>query len=766
MKKDKLYFLVILVLIITVSCNQQIKNTQKSYLDKRVDSVLKLMTLEEKIGQLNQLSNPYMSTGTGEAIEHNENYDDLIRKAKVGSFLNVTGAEETYRLQKLAVEESRLGIPLLFAYDVIHGYKTMFPIPLAEAASFDRKVMQKSARIAAIESSANGLNWTFAPMIDVSRDPRWGRIMEGAGEDVYLNEQAAIARIKGFQGKNLADANTIAACAKHFVGYGAALAGRDYHSVDMSERMLREVYLPPFKAAVNEEVATIMTAFNTVNGVPASGNKWIQTNILREEWNYKGFVISDWDSMGEMEDHGNVEDDYSIAKLGVETGVDVDMQSLIYIEHIEQLIKDGQITEQQINKMVRRILRVKFRLGLFDNPYQYCDKEAEKNNVYTDEHLAASRNIAKRSIVLLKNEENILPLSKDIKTIAVIGPLAKDKDAPIGNWRAKGEANSAVSLFEGIENAVSENTNVIYAEGCKLVLNEELGFFMPLEINETDRSGFAEAVRTAKKADVVVMALGEIAFMSGECRSYADISLQGLQLDLLQEIRKTGKPIVLTLFNGRPMVLTDVVEYTDAILECWLLGSQSGNAIADVLFGDYNPSGKLPSTFPYHVGQIPIYYELLNGGRPLKPNVYEFSSKYRDIPNTPLFAFGYGLSYTTFEYSGLKLSSDKITFSDSLIISAKIKNTGDYDGEEVVQLYIRDVIGNGVSRPVLQLKGFEKIMIRKGEIKDVQFIIKPDDLAFFRLDKKFAPEAGMFKVFLGTSSDNLLLESEFELVEN
>ena len=759
-------YLVLASFLVLGSSSQQIPESKPDDgLDKRVKELLSKMTLEEKVGQMNQLSNPYQQTGTGVMTAREEKFDEMIAKGEIGSFLNVLGVDETMRLQKIAVEKSRLGIPLIFAYDVIHGYKTLFPVPLAEAASFDRAMMQKSARIAAIESAANGLHWTFAPMVDISRDPRWGRIMEGAGEDVYLGQEAAIARVHGFQGDKLSDANTIAACAKHFVGYGAAIGGRDYHSVDMSERMLREVYLPPFKAAVDAGVATFMSAFNTVNGVPASGNRWLQTDILRGEWGFDGFVVSDWNSLGEMIFHGNVESNYDIGHLGVDAGIDMDMEGRIYVQHVKQLLDDKKITISQIDEMVSRILLIKFRLGLFDNPFQYCDKQKEKELTMHPDHLLASREVAKKSIVLLKNENKTLPISKKVKRIAVIGPLANDKDAPLGNWRGNATPNTAVSLLEGIREVAGNKIEVLYAEGCKLATNAEQNFFTQLEINTTDRSGFAEAIEAAKKADVVIMALGETAYMSGECRSYADISLKGLQLELLREIKKTGKPVILTLFNGRPLVLTDVVEHTDAILNCWLLGSQSGYAIADVLFGDYNPSGKLPASFPYHVGQIPIYYEQMNSGRPYDPNPTGFSSKYRDIPNAPLFAFGFGLSYTNFAYSNLLLSSAKIGLNESITIKATITNTGDYSGEEVVQLYIRDVAGKGVSRPMLQLKGFEKVMIEKGASKEVSFKINPADLAFYRLDKTFAPEAGKFEVFVGTSSDNLALKGSFDLVE-
>ena len=733
--------------------------------EKRVKELISQMTLEEKLGQLSQFSNPYISTGTSASEEQNTKIDDYIRQGQVGSFLNIVGAEETGRLQKIAIEESRLGIPIIFGYDVIHGFKTIFPIPLGEAASFDRAALEKSTRIAAIESAANGLNWTFAPMVDISRDPRWGRIMEGAGEDVYLGCEAAKARVHGFQGDNLADANTIAACVKHFAAYGAPIGGREYNTVDMSERMMYEVYLPPYKAAVDAGVATVMSAFNTNGGVPASGNRWLQTDLLKNQWGFDGFVVSDWTSVTEISYQGAAETPYDAAYYGLNAGVDMDMMGKLYIDYGKKLIDDKKISLVQIDDMVGRVLRVKFKLGLFDNPYQYCDVKKEKELTLCLDHLAASRDVAKRSIVLMKNDKNVLPLSKNIKRIAVIGPLANDKDAPIGNWRAKADTNSAVSLLEGIKTAVGNKVEVTYSEGCKLTTTYPYGFFEPVNINTSDRSGFADAIAKAQNADVVIIALGEVALMSGECRSYADISLKGLQVELLREIKKLGKPVILTLFTGRPLVLTDVVDYTDAILNCWLLGSQSGNAIADVLFGDYNPSGKLPASFPYHVGQIPIFYEQLSTGRPVNSNPGGFESKYRDIPNDPLFPFGFGLSYTTFDYANLKLSKSTISLSDSITIKATVKNTGNYDGEEVVQLYIRDEFGNGVARPVKQMKGFEKVMISKGTSKEVTFTIHPSDLAFYRLDKKWAPEVGKFEVFVGTSSNNLPLKGEFELVE-
>lgn len=757
--------IILISFVIMQSCSSGDGTNSNNEMEKKVSELIKQMTLEEKLGQLNQFSNPYISTGTSESLEQNQNYDDMIRKGLVGSFLNVLGAEETMRLQKIAIEESRLGIPIIFGYDVIHGYKTMFPIPLADAASFDREAMKLSTRIAATEASANGIHWTFAPMVDISRDPRWGRIMEGAGEDVFLGEQAAIARIKGFQGDDLSEAGTIAACAKHFAAYGAAYGGRDYNMADMSERMMREVYLPPFKAAVDAGVATFMSAFNTNGGVPASGDKWLQTDVLRNEWGFDGFVVSDWTSVTELMAHSVAETPYDAAFSGLNAGVDMDMMGRLYLDYGQKLIDDKKITISQIDEMVKRVLRIKYKLGLFTNPYQYHDKKRQEELTLHPDHLAASRDVAKKSIVLLKNENNVLPITDKIKRIAVIGPLANDKDAPLGNWRGNSDPNTAVSLLEGITKAAENKYEIVYAEGCKLTTNYPHTFFSPVEINNNDRSGFAEAISAAKKADAVIVALGETAYMSGECRSYADISLKGLQVELLREIKKTGKPVILALFTGRPLVLTDAVEHADAILNCWLLGSESGNAIADVVFGKYNPSAKLPASFPYHVGQIPVFYEELPTGRPNNPDPFGFGTKYRDIPNEPLFAFGYGLSYTTFEYSNFSLSKTNISMSETIEIKATIANTGQYDGEEVVQLYIRDLIGNGVSRPLKQLKGFEKVLIKKGEKTEVTFTIKPGDLAFYRLDKTFGPEAGKFEVFVGPASNNLPLKGTFELTE-
>ncbi len=759
--KKFLILTVATVSVLGISCSSSDQQ------DDRVKALLSKMTLEEKIGQLNLISNPYISTGTGaaNADNHNSNIDEMVRSGSVGNFLNVLGAEETYRLQKIATEESRLGIPLIFGYDVIHGYKTMFPIPLADAASFDREAMEMSAHYMSKEAAANGINWTYAPMVDISRDPRWGRIMEGAGEDVYLGVEAAKARVKGIQGDSMSDQTTIAACAKHFVGYGGAIAGRDYSSLDVSERMLREVYFPPFQAAVDAGVASFMSSFNTINGEPASTNRWLMKDILRDEWGFEGFVVSDWASIEETIPHGSSADKLDAAYGGLNAQIDMDMCGYLYINHTKELLESGRITMKEIDFLVGNILKVKFDLGLFDDPYKYSDLSRQESETLSKENHEASREVARRSMVLLKNDDQLLPLSKETKRIAVIGPLAKDKDAPLGNWRGQAVSNTAVSLLEGIEAAVGKNCQVVYAEGCALERNESLDFFVQLDIEEEDRSGFAAAKRLARSADVVIMAIGETAYMSGECRSYADISLKGLQSELLEEIYKVGTPVVTALFTGRPLVLTDEMKNTDAMVNCWLLGSESGHAIADVLFGDYNPSGKLPASFPYHLGQVPIYYSELNSGRPYNPVPESFSTKYRDVPNTPLFAFGYGLSYTTFDYESIELSSSEIDMNGELKVKVTLRNSGDYDGAEVVQLYVRDMVGYRVSRPLIELKGFEKIFIKRGESAEVEFIITPDELAFYRFDKKFAPEAGEFTIFAGTSSDNLPLNQMFTLVE-
>ena len=610
----------------TFAQKSEIKSSVKD-VETKVDSVLNLMTLEEKVGQLVQYNGSWDLTGPASDVG-NQQKEEKLKQGLVGSMLNVLSVHATTEAQKLVMENSRLKIPLMFGYDVIHGYKTMFPVPLAETASWDLDAMEESARIAAIESVADGVNWTFSPMIDISRDARWGRIMEGSGEDPYLTSKVAVAKVKGYQGEDLSDPTTIAATAKHFAGYGFAEGGRDYNTVNVGENVLHNVILPPFEAAANAGVATFMNSFNEIDGVPSTGNKTLQRDILKGDWEWNGFVVSDWGSIPEMINHGVARDKVDAAKIAIKAGSDMDMEGGAYEAGLVELVNEGKVDEELINDAVRRVLRVKFKMGLFEDPYRYSDPKMMAKVDY-DEHKQIAREIARKSIVLLKNEKNLLPLKASVKKIAVIGPLANDKDSPIGNWRAQGEANSAVSLLEGVKNAVGKNIEVTYAKGADLGMGER-SFLKPLEINTTDRSGFAEAIEKAKKADVVIMALGEDAFQTGEGRSQVNIDFAGLQQELLQEVYKVNKNIVLVLFNGRPLEISWSAENVPAIVEAWLLGSESGNAIADVLFGKYNPSGKLPVSFPRAVGQEPLYYNLKNTGRPSNPSDVTYSD-YRDM---------------------------------------------------------------------------------------------------------------------------------------
>jgi beta-glucosidase len=734
---NRIYLLVIVVAIFT-GC-QKNSNTSpssaNSRVDGRVDSVLALMTLEEKIGQLTLFTSDYDVTGP----TIRENYKDDIKAGKVGAIFNAFGADYTRKLQEIAVKETRLHIPLLFGYDVIHGHRTIFPIPLGESCSWDLNVMQQSARIAAEEASAEGLHWTFAPMCDIARDPRWGRMAEGAGEDTYLGSRIAEARVKGFQGEDIGALNSVLACVKHFAAYGAAQAGRDYHTTDMSDRVLREVYLPPYKAAIDAGAATVMTSFNELDGIPATGNKYLMTDILRKEWNFTGFVVTDYTSIMELLPHGIAEDTASAAALALEAGVDMDMQAGFYNDALEKLVKEGKLKEGFIDEAVRRILRKKFELGLFDDPYRYSNVEREKSTVMKKEFLDAARDGARKSIVLLKNEKQVLPLSKSINRIAVIGPLADARREMIGSWSAAGDWTKAVTLLEGIKAAVTPSTQVLYARGCN--------------INDDTTKYFAQAIQTAKQADVVVLAVGEAALMTGEAASRTALDLPGVQQKLVEEIQKTGKPMVVVLSNGRPLTINWINDNIPAIVETWFLGTQAGHAIADVLFGDYNPSGKLTVTFPRSVGQVPIYYSMKNTGRPMDAN-NKYTSKYLDESNEPLYPFGYGLSYTTFTYGDISLSSPQITQQDELKVTCKVTNTGKRAGEEVVQLYIHDLVGS-VTRPVKELKNFQKIMLQPGESKEITFTITQHDLSFYRKDMSFGVEPGKFEVYIGGNSRDL-----------
>ncbi len=734
------------------SCDLSTGNNQTEFSSKKdqiretfLDSLMQEMTLEEKIGQTVLFSAGWNVTGP----TLDENYIIYLRDGMLGAIFNMHSAKGSKEFQKIAVEETRLGIPLLFGYDVIHGHKTIFPISLGEAASWDMEMIEKASRIAAEEASSTGINWTFAPMVDIARDPRWGRVSEGAGEDVYLGVQVAKARVQGFQGNDLSKYNTILACAKHYAAYGAPIAGRDYNTVDMSERELRTTYLPPFKAAVDAGVSTFMTAFNELNGVPASGNKFLLTDILREEWGFEGFVVTDYTSINEMIPHGFSKDEKQAGEQAINAGVDMDMQGGIFLRNLETLLAEGKVSEKRINDAARSILDMKYQLGLFEDPYRYIDTQREKETLSKPKYLEAARDMARKSMVLLKNDNQLLPLSKN-KKIALIGPLAKDDREIIGSWAAQGDrTGTAISVFEGIDDLLGSDKNIIYAKGC--------------EINDDDQSNFKQAVLAAKQADVVVMVMGESHQMSGEAASRTNLDLPGVQKELIAEIKKTGKPLVIILMNGRPLTLEYENKVADAILEAWWSGTMGGAAIADLLYGEYNPSGKLPITFPRNVGQIPIYYNAKNTGRPYNPvlphNTYW--SRYLDVDNSPLYPFGYGLSYTSFEYTDLILNKQEYSFDEDINIRVTLSNTGKYDGEEVVQLYVQDLVGN-VTRPLKELKGFEKVYLKSSESQLVSFTINSDDLAFYNLDMSFKAEAGEFKVFVGTNSDDVL-ESKFIL---
>lgn len=720
-------------------CNSVSDSGKKlSETDHKVDSVLALMTIEEKVGQLSQMSGVGELTGP---VSESHSYLDAVRNGQVGSMLNINGVEYTRKLQEITLNETRLGIPLLFGYDVIHGYKTIMPLPLAEACSWEPEIAARSARVAAAEAAAAGQHWTFAPMIDVARDPRWGRIMEGAGEDTYLNNVFAVARVKGFQGNDLSDHRTIAACAKHYAAYGAAEGGRDYNTTDMSERTLREVYLPPFKAAADAEVATFMTAFNEIAGVPATGSSLLK-NIMRNEWKYNGMVVSDWNSIGEMISHGVAPGKREAAILAMRAGVDMDMQGHVYSEELLELVKEGVIPEAMIDDAVRRILKLKFELGLFDDPFRYCNEKREQETLLSDKHREEAREIARRSVVLLKNEGQVLPLSRNIRSLALIGPLADDNDNILGGWRGRGEAKDAVSVLDGLGRYLGPEVKINYAKGC--------------DIDTDDRSGIKEAVAQARKSDAVVLVVGESGDMSGEAHSRAYLGLPGVQTDLIKAVHSAGKPVVLVLMNGRPLAIPWEAENVPAILETWFLGTEAGNAIADVLFGEFNPSGKLVATFPYATGQIPVYYNHKNTGRPGVAGA-SFNSKYLDVPIEPLFPFGHGLSYTHFDYSRLRLASDTISMDEELLVSITIRNTGDYAGEEVVQLYIRDPYAS-VTRPVKELKGFNKIHLEPGEEEEVTFLIDKEMLSFYDIHMNRKAEPGEFHVMIGTSSAEYLQE--------
>lgn len=729
--------ILLLGIILFQSCKQDKEKIEISIdYSQKVDSLLAIMTLDEKIGQLNLLTSGWDVTGPSMS----ENYQQLIREGKVGGIFNAFTVKYIAELQRQAVEETRLGIPLLFGYDVIHGHRTIFPIPLAQACSWDLETIEHSDKIAAMEATAEGINWSFAPMVDISRDPRWGRVSEGAGEDTWLGSQIGAARVRGFQGDKLNNKNTVLACVKHFAAYGAPQAGRDYHTVDMSKRSLFEYYLPPYKACFDAGAATVMTSFNEIAGVPSTSNKWLYTDLLRDTWGFKGFSVTDYSAIYELIPHGVAADSAMAGELALNAGIDMDMQSNIYLNFLKSSLEKGKVSIKTINDAVRRILTAKYQLGLFEDPYRYCNEEREKNEILTKESQEFARQFVTKSCVLLKNENQTLPIPKTVKKIALIGPLGDSKEDMLGNWSAAGRWEDCVTLYEGLqEKGKNYGFKVEFAKGC--------------DVLDASTVGFAKAIQLAKSADYVVLAIGEHRNMSGEAASRTHIDIPGVQQELANKIIALGKQTAVVLFNGRPLVLNELNEKAPAILEAWFGGTQTGNGIADLLFADAIPSGKITMTFPRDVGQVPIHYNMKNTGRPVTPDnpTYKYKSRYIDCPNEPLFPFGYGLSYTTFEYANLTVDKASFTPADTLNISVDVSNTGKFDGDEIVQLYIRDLVGS-VTRPVKELKGFKKVSIPMGATTRVEFQLTANDLRFYDLNMKYNFEPGEFDVYVGPNS--------------
>ena len=737
--------------------NPNLKDLKK---EKFISDLISKMTIEEKAGQMNQYNGFWDATGQMPEGDYQKKRYNELKNGLVGSMLNVIGVKEIRALQKIAVEETRLGIPLIFGHDVIHGYKTIFPIPLAESSSWDLELMENSARVAAREASADGLHWTFAPMVDISRDARWGRVMEGAGEDSYLGSLVAKARVRGFQGNDLNDINTIVACAKHFAGYGFSEAGRDYNTTDFNQFTLHNTIMPPFKAAVDAGVRTFMNSFNTLDEIPATGHKHIQRNILKGDWGFDGFIVSDWGSIEQMIPHGFARDGNHAAELAVIAGSDMDMESSLYVSELVGLVKSGKVNIELIDDAVRRILRVKYELGLFDDPYKYCNVDRSNNELASDENMKVALEAAKKSIVLLKNNNQLLPLEKQGEKIAIIGPLANDKNSPLGNWRSQAVYNSASSVLEGMKNY--NQNKLVFEKGVDLYYGKT-NFHNRVKLNFDDRTGFDKAKLAAENSDIVIMVLGEEGNQSGEGRSRTNIGLPGLQLELLKEIYKINQNIVLVVMSGRPLDLTWADKNIPAIIQAWHLGSKSGEAIAEVLYGDYNPSGKLTMSFPRNVGQVPIYYNFKNTGRPSTSIEQVTNSGYADVVNSPLYSFGYGLSYTNFKYSNLSIDNDKLDYNSKINISIDIENTGFYTGKEVVQLYLRDVVGS-IARPMKELKGFKIIELSPGESQTVNFEIESSLLEFYTFNNKWEAENGKFHAFIGSNSD-VVDYKEFYLVD-
>ncbi|QNK76422.1 beta-glucosidase BglX [Winogradskyella sp. PAMC22761] len=758
------------------NCNSNTTTEIKSTSDtenpfaSKVDSILELMTIDEKIGQLNLPTSGDITTGAAKGSDVGER----IKQGKVGGLFNIKTAEKIYEVQKIAVEQSRLGIPLIFGMDVIHGYKTTFPIPLGLSSSWDMEMIEKTARVAAIEASADGINWTFSPMVDISRDPRWGRVSEGNGEDPFLGSRIAEAMVKGYQQDDLSENNTLMACVKHFALYGAPEAGRDYNTVDMSRIRMYNEYLEPYKAAIDAGVGSVMASFNEIDGVPATGNKWLLTDLLRDDWGFNGFVVTDYTGIYEMTEHG-IGDKYQVSEQALKAGVDMDMAGdspsipVAFVKTLKESYENGKVSMNDIDTAVRRMLTAKFQLGLFDDPYKYCDVNRAKTEIFTPENKAFARKVAAESMVLLKNEDQLLPIKKS-GTIGLIGPLAKATNNMAGTWSVATDQEKSNSVFDGLTEVVGDKATLLYAKGSNidydLGLEQRATMFgkdIPRD-GRTDKQLLDEALQVAARSDVIVATIGESAELSGESSSRTDLGIPQVQKDLLNALLKTGKPVVLVLFTGRPLVLVEENENVPAILNVWFPGSEAGLAISDVLFGDVNPSGKLTATFPRNVGQVPIFYNHKNTGRPLgndQGKFEKFKSNYIDVRNEPLYPFGYGLSYTKFDYSNLAINTATIDMNGSVEVSVDVTNSGDYDGKEVVQLYVRDLVGT-VTRPVKELKGFQKVEIKKGETKTVSFTLTVEDLKFYNSELDFVAEPGQFQVFVGENSDTKMMK-EFEL---
>ena len=760
--KNLTSILAVFLILMLASCQQQ-QTSSNSEMDKFVTDLMSKMTLEEKIGQLNL-------TGAGDIVTGQASNSDIgrkIKEGKVGGLFNIKSVEKIRAVQKVAVEESRLKIPIIFGMDVIHGYETTFPIPLALSCSWDMNLIERTARIAAQEASADGICWTFSPMVDIARDPRWGRIAEGGGEDPYMGGQIAKAMVKGYQGDDLTKNNTIMACVKHYALYGAAEAGRDYNTTDMSRQRMYNEYFPPYKAAVDAGCGSVMASFNEVDGIPATCNKFLMTDVLRNQWGFKGFVVTDYTGIMELTEHG-MGDTATVSALALKAGIDMDMVSEFYLLTLKKLLSEGKVTQQEIDHSCRLILEAKYKLGLFEDPFRYCDKNRAATEVFTDANRAEARKMAAECFVLLKNQGNILPLKKT-QSIALIGPLGDNKENMPGTWSVAANFSKAISLLEGMKSVMGEGAKINVARGANIVSDPELDARISVFGKSTGRDNrseaelIEEALKVARQSDVIVAALGESAEMNGECSSRSDISLPQNQQELLKALLKTGKPVVLALFTGRPLTMKWESENVPAILNVWFGGSEAGYAIADVLFGDVNPSGKLTTTFPQNVGQIPLYYSYKNTGRPLGKGKWfeKFKTNYLDVTNEPVYPFGYGLSYTTFEYGDISLNKTAINAADKLEVKVTVTNTGNFDGQEVVQLYIRDMVGT-ITRPVKELKAFQKVFIKKGESAEVVFTLGVDDLKFYNSDLNFVAEPGDFKVFVGGNSRDVK-EADFVL---